>query len=137
MHVHLCLDHRIAMKFRFSDSSLDVGILLFRMLMAYSLLEPVRLIAISFTSGFGAAIALIEVLAFVAFCGGTIFLILGFHTKSTSLGILIFLLVFHFMFQSAPFSILQIGFFLALFFIGPGKYSFDSRAHQTAAVPVS
>jgi uncharacterized membrane protein YphA (DoxX/SURF4 family) len=125
------------MKFHFSDSSVDIGILLFRVLMAYSLLDPVRLIAISFTSGFGATITLIEVFAFIAFCGGTIFLILGFHTKSTSLCILIFLLALHFAFQSAPFSILQIGFFLALFLIGPGKYSFDSRDHQAAALPVS
>lgn len=125
------------MRFRFSDSSADVGLLLFRMLMAYSLLDPVRLIAISFDSGFGATIAVIEVFAFVAFCGGTIFVILGFHTKSASLGILIFLLALHFAFQSAPFSILQIGLFLALFFIGPGRYSLDSRDHQAAAVPSS
>jgi uncharacterized membrane protein YphA (DoxX/SURF4 family) len=125
------------MKFRFSDSSADVGLLLFRILMAYSLLEPVRLIAISFTTDFGATIALIEAFAFVMFCLGTIFLILGFHTKSTSLGILIFLLALHFAFQSAPFSILQIGFFLALFFIGPGKYSFDSRDHKAAAIPAA
>src|SRR6185437_13856737 len=104
-HVHLCLGHRIVMKFHFSDSSVDIGLLLFRMLMAYSLLEPVRLIAISFTSGFGATIALVEVLAFAAFCGGAIFLILGFHTKSASLGSLIFLLTLRFAFQSTPFSI--------------------------------
>jgi len=105
--------------------------------MAYSLVYPVRLIAISFPGGFEATLALIEGFALVAFCGGIIFLILGFHTKFTSLGILIFLLAFHFAFPSAPFSISQIGFFLALFFIGPGKYSFDLRENQAAAVPVS
>jgi uncharacterized membrane protein YphA (DoxX/SURF4 family) len=107
------------------------------MLMAYSLVYPVRLIAISFPGGFEATLALIDGFALVAFCVGIIFLILGFHTKFTSLGILIFLLAFHFAFPSAPFSILQIGFCLVLFFVGPGKYSFDLRDHQTAAVPVS
>jgi len=125
------------MKFSFSGLSTDVGLLLFRVLMAYSLVYPVRLIAISFPGGFEATLALIEGFALAAFCGGIIFLILGFRTKSTSLGILIFLLVFYLALPGAPFNILQIGCFVVLVFIGPGKYSFDSRDLQATAVPVS
>jgi len=110
-----------------TKSQIYLGMLLLRLMTAYSLLLPAYLTARSFTVDLGLVFSIVQGTGLLLFSVGSLFLIFGFATRIISLVLFIFLLAIHFGLQAVALNVPQIMLFLALALLGPGVYSLDRK----------
>jgi uncharacterized membrane protein YphA (DoxX/SURF4 family) len=119
--------------------SVDTGLLLLRLTLAYSLLTPALLTIEGFTASLGLYLAIVQIVGLIVFTAGGIFIILGFRTRMATLGILFLLLLIDLSAPGVPYGVSVLALFLALFFTGAGHYSIDARSGPvaTSTTPVT
>ena len=108
--------------------NIDVGVVLLRVVLAYSLIWPAYLTAASFSPDSGPIFSALQIIGLILFSVGTLFLILGFLTRITTLALFLYLITLHLTIQTFYlFNLNQILMFLPLVLIGSGRYSIDFR----------